>query len=88
MAERVWNPDYQPGSIRTVKHFLEVSANMPRDTDECLWRLWLEAENVDIVAWAKRHLASGLKELGQRRSEGGRLLQNRVPTAKASRGPG
>jgi hypothetical protein len=69
---------YQPDSIRTVKHFLELSANTPRDTDERLWRLWLEEENVDIIAWAKKHLDSGLIELGRGRSDSIRLLRNRV----------
>ena len=69
---------YPPDSIRTVKHFLELSANTPRDTDERLWRLWLEEENVDIIAWAKKHLDSGLIELGRGRSDSVRLLRNRV----------
>jgi hypothetical protein len=69
---------YAPDSIRTVKRLLELSANAPRDMDEWLWRLWLEEENVDIIAWTKKHLNSGLTELSRGGSEGIRLLRNRV----------
>ena len=79
---------YPPDSIRTVKHFLELSANTPRDTDERLWRLWLEEENVDIIAWAKKHLDSGLIELGRGRSDSVRALAKSSSEANASGGAG
>jgi hypothetical protein len=69
---------YPSESIGTIKRLLELRADSPRDFDEWLWRLWLEGREVDIRAWAKEHLASGLKKLGRRRSSGSQHIRNRV----------
>jgi hypothetical protein len=69
---------YPSESIGTIKRLLELSAESPRNLDEWLWRLWLEGHEVDVRAWARKHLAYGLKELGRRRSSGSRLIQNRI----------
>jgi hypothetical protein len=69
---------YPSESIGTIKRLLELRADSPRNFDEWVWRLWLEGREVDIRAWLRKHLASGLKKLGRRRSSGSRLIQNRV----------
>jgi hypothetical protein len=69
---------YQPSGVPTINRLRELGATGPRDMNERLWRLWLEGHDVDIPGWAKKHLTSGLKELGRRHSSGNRLIRNRV----------
>jgi hypothetical protein len=69
---------YPPDSVGMIKRLLELRAQSPRDMDRSLWQLWLEGEDVDITAWAKKHLARGLRELGRRRSSGYSLMLKRV----------
>jgi hypothetical protein len=69
---------YEPNSIPTINRLRELRATGSRDMNEWLWRLWLEGHDVDIRGWAKKHLTSGLKELGHRHSRGNRLIRNRV----------
>jgi hypothetical protein len=69
---------YPSEGVVTLKRLLELSADLPRKFDESLWCLWLEDPEVDIRPWAKKHLASGLKKLGQRGSSGFRFMRNRV----------
>ena len=69
---------YPPESVGTLKRLLELSADIAAQFDEWLWRLWLEEHEVDIRAWARKHLAGGLKNLGRRRSIGSRLIRDRV----------
>jgi hypothetical protein len=69
---------YPSESIGTIKRLRELRADSPRNFDEWLWRLWLEGHEVDVRAWAREHLASGLKKLGRRGSSGYRLIRNRV----------
>jgi hypothetical protein len=69
---------YPSDSVGTIKRLLELKADSPRNFDEWLWRLWLEEHEVDIRAWVRDHLASGLKKLGRRGSSGFRHIRNRV----------
>jgi hypothetical protein len=70
---------YYPSEyVGTIKRLQELMGNSRRNFDEWLWRLWLEGHDVDIRAWAREHLASGLKKLGRRGSSGSRLIRNRV----------
>jgi hypothetical protein len=69
---------YPSDCIGMIKRLQELSMDSPRNWDEWLWRLWLKGDEVDIRAWAREHLASGLKKLGQRRSSGSRHIRNRV----------
>jgi hypothetical protein len=64
--------------IGTIKRLQELIGNSRRNFDQWLWRLWLEGHDVDIRAWAREHLASGLKKLGRRGSSAARLIRNRV----------
>src|SRR5262245_29142374 len=69
---------YPPGSVGTIRRVLELSTDSPRNWDDWLWRIWLEDHEFDIRAWAREHLASGLKKLARRRSSGSRLIRDRV----------
>jgi hypothetical protein len=69
---------YPPESVATIRRVLELSTDSPRNWDDWKWRLWLEEHEFDIRAWAREHLAHGLKKLGRRGSSGSRLIRNRV----------
>jgi hypothetical protein len=81
LVSRGWGgfESYYPAeSVGTIRRVLELSTGSPRNWDDWLWRLWLEDHEFDIRAWARKHLAIGLKKLGRRRSSGSRLIRNRV----------
>jgi hypothetical protein len=77
---------YPPKTIRTIQRLSELRVSSRRNIDEWIWQLWLEEHDVDICAWANRHLADGLKRLGRGQSKGYRFIFDRVrsPTDRAA----
>jgi hypothetical protein len=69
---------YPSESVATIKRLRDLSRHPPRNWDDWRWRLWIEGHEVDIRAWARGHLASGLKKLGRHGSSGSRLIGDRV----------
>jgi hypothetical protein len=69
---------YPPDTSGTIRRILELRVSARRNIDEWIWHLWDEEHDVDTCAWARRHLANGLKKLGRRQPGAFKFIFDRV----------
>jgi hypothetical protein len=61
---------YPPVTIAMVRRIDELRRQSPRDMDEWLWQLWLDAYPIDIIKWCRERLlghAEMISDIDQKR---------------------
>lgn len=69
---------YPPETIATIRRLCELRVSSRRNIHEWIWRLWLEEHDVDICAWANKHVADSWHKLSKGQSKAYRFIFHRV----------
>jgi len=69
---------YPHETIATIRRLCELRVSSRRNIDEWIWRLWLEEHDVDICAWANKHVADSWQKLSKGQSKAYRFIFHRV----------